>query len=166
MHRCGTRFGLVTVAQLEKIVCNVRRNLRTDQAVTAPAALPLVCDRAPTGVSRIATEQLLNFIKAQPDLSHGLLQTWFASQNALCSLTASAAIRAIFGRGNKTPKAPAGVRGGSRSRIMPPKGLGLGSELAACESPLPPAIDFARRAFRQTGRGKSPGRTGGLPMTN
>jgi hypothetical protein len=65
--------------QHEKIVCNLRRNLGSNQAVTAPAAFPLACDRPPAGVSCIATEHLLNFLEAQPDLSHGPLQTWFGS---------------------------------------------------------------------------------------
>src|SRR5258708_31111628 len=89
IHRCRTSFGLATVTEHEKIVCNLRRNLGSDQAITAPAALPLVCDHAPAGVSRIATEHLLNLIEAKPDLSHGCLQTWFGSHVALCSLTAS-----------------------------------------------------------------------------
>jgi hypothetical protein len=59
------------VAEHEKLVCNVGRDLGSDRAVTAAAALPLVCDHAPTGVSSIANEHLLNFVEAQPDLSHG-----------------------------------------------------------------------------------------------
>jgi hypothetical protein len=96
----------VPVAQHEKIVCNLRRNQGSHQAVTAPAAFPLVCNHAPAGVSRIATKHLLNFIEAKPDLSHGPLQTWFGSHHAHCSLTASGAIRTILGRGKKLVKAP------------------------------------------------------------
>jgi len=70
IHRRRTGFGLVAVLEHEKIVCNLRRNLCPDQAITAPAAFPLVCDHAPTGVRRIATEHLLNFVEAQPNLSH------------------------------------------------------------------------------------------------
>jgi hypothetical protein len=82
----------VTVAQHEKIVCNLRRNQGSYQAVNAPAAFPLACDHAPAGVNRIATEQVLNFIEAKPDLSHGPLHSWFGSHNALCTLMASGAI--------------------------------------------------------------------------
>jgi hypothetical protein len=107
IRRCGTGFGLVTVAQHEKIVRNLSRDQGPNQAVTAPAAFPLVCDDAPAGVSRIAIKQLLNFIEAEPDLSHASLQTWFGSHIVLCSLTPSGAIPTILGRGKKLVKAPA-----------------------------------------------------------
>jgi hypothetical protein len=106
VRRDGTGFGL-EAAQHEKIVCNLRRDQGPNQAVTAPAAFPLACDDAPAGVSRIAIKQLLNFIEAEPDLSHAPLQTWFGSHIVLCSLTASGAVRTILGRGKKLVKAPA-----------------------------------------------------------
>jgi hypothetical protein len=98
-------LGLAAVLEHKEIVCDVRRDLGSDQAVTAPAALPLVCDHAPAGVSRIATEHLLNLVEAQPDLSHGCLQNWFGAHVALCSLTASGAVPPFLGHGNKTVKA-------------------------------------------------------------
>jgi hypothetical protein len=61
----------------------------------------------PAGVSRIAIKQLLNFIEAEPDLSHASLQTWFGSHIVLCSLTPSGAIPTILERGKKLVKAPA-----------------------------------------------------------
>jgi hypothetical protein len=105
IRRCGTGFGLVTVAQHEKIVRNLSRDQGPNQAVTAPAAFPLVCDDAPAGVSRIAIKHLLNFIEAEPDLSHASLQTRFGSHIVPCSLTASGATRTMFGRGKELVKA-------------------------------------------------------------
>jgi hypothetical protein len=63
-----------------------------------------------TGLSRIATEHLLNLFEAKPDLSHGCLQNWFGSHVALRFLMASGAIPAFFGHGNKSVKTLVGVR--------------------------------------------------------
>ena len=123
LHQCIQPAGRKTRAlsrgrTLVRCMLSQGRSLPTSHQATRQGENPYVLD--PYEIGSAKTRHLLNFVEAQPDLSHGY-PIWFGSHVALRFLMASGAIPAFLEHGDKSVKTPGVGRAraeGSNSGVL------------------------------------------------